>query len=172
VWSKALPAVLLLSFGGIALAAVPKQTSALSDEVRHGLLMLPYDNVFEELAFTIDGSNNVTLSGQVTCSIVKSDAESAVRNISRVGRVIDNIEVLPLPTFDGSIRIAACRAIFTRPGFEKHAKQVNSPIRIIVKNGHVTLEGIVANSSDKQMAEISAQLVPGVFSVMDHLTVW
>lgn len=108
MWSKALPAVLLLSFGGIALAAVPKQTSALSDEVRHGLLMLPYDNVFEELAFTIDGSNNVTLSGQVTCSIVKSDAESAVRNISRVGRVIDNIEVLPLPTFDGSIRIAAC----------------------------------------------------------------
>jgi len=169
--SRVLPAVLLLSLAGIALAAVPQEMSSLSDEVRHGLLMLPNDNVFDEHAFTIDGSNDVILSGPVTRSIVKSDAQSAVCNLSCVGRAIDNLGALPLSTLDDSARIATVRAIFSRPGFEKHAKQAKSPIRIIVKSGHLTLEGMGDKASDKQMAEVSAQPVPGVFSVMDPLAV-
>jgi hypothetical protein len=74
-------------------------------------------------------------------SIVKSHAEPAVRIISGVGRVIDNIEALPLSPFDGSIRNATYRVIFSKPGFEKHANEVNSPVRTIVKNGACCFTG-------------------------------
>ena len=168
---KAIPAVFLLGFAGFSLASVPQKTASLSDEVRHQLLMLPYYNVFDELSFAIDGSNTITLTGEVTRPIVKSDAEAAVRNIPGVRQVIDKIDVLPLSRFDNSIRFATYRAIFSRPGFEKYAMQVNSPIRIIVKNGNVTLVGVVDNPMDKQMADMAARSVPGVFSVTDRLKI-
>jgi hyperosmotically inducible periplasmic protein len=164
-------AILLMGFAGISQASVPKQTGSLTDRVRHELLMLPWYGVFDELSFTIDGSNTVTLSGAVTRPILKSDAEAAVRGIQGVGRVINDIEILPLSPFDNSIRLATYKAIFSRPGFEKYAIQANSPIRIIVKNGDVTLEGNVANAMDKQLAAMAARLVPGVFSVTDNLSV-
>jgi hyperosmotically inducible periplasmic protein len=164
-------AVVLLSLSGICLASAPKQPASLGDQVRHQLLMLPYYNVFDELAFGIDSSNNVTLSGHVRRPILRSDAVAAVRNIPGVGQVIDNIEVLPLSSFDDSIRVATYRAIFSRSGFEKYAIQVNAPIRIIVKNGNITLEGAVGNLLDKQLAENAARLVPYVFSVTNNLTI-
>ncbi len=168
---KAVPIVFLLGFAGFGLASVPKQPASLSDEIRHELLMLPYYNVFDELSFTIDGSNTVTLTGEVTRPIVKSDAEAAVRNIPGVKTVINKIGVLPLSSFDDSIRFATYRAIFSRPGFEKYAIQVNPPIRIIVKNGNVTLDGVVSSDFDRQVAESAAKSIPGVFSVTDNLTV-
>ena len=165
-----LAVLLLLGFAGTGLASVPKQGASLTDEVRHELLMLPYYNVFDELNYTIDGSNTVTLSGEVTRPIVKSDAEAAVRDIKGVGKVINNIEVLPLSPFDDRIRLNTYWAIFSRPGFEKYSR-AQSPIRIIVKNGNVTLEGSVANSLDKQLADMAARSVPDVFSVTDNLTI-
>jgi len=175
-WTKALllrtiPAVFLLGFAGFGLASVPKQPASLSDDVRHELLMLPYYNVFDELSFSTDGSNTVTLTGEVTRPILKSDAEAAVRNIRGVRNVINNIDVLPLSAFDNSIRFATYRAIFSRPGFEKYAIQANPPIRIIVKNGNVTLDGVVDSAFDKQLAEMAARSVPGVFRVTDNLTI-
>jgi hyperosmotically inducible periplasmic protein len=48
---------------------------------------------------------------------------------------------------------------------------VQKPIRIIVKNGHVTLEGVVDNEGDKNIANIQANTVSGVFSVTNNLQV-
>jgi hyperosmotically inducible protein len=163
--------VFLLGFTGIGMASIPNQTGTLSNAVRHELLMLPYYDVFDMLSFEIDSSNNVILTGQVTRPTLKSDAENVVRGIAGVGRVINNIEVLPLSTFDNSIRVATYRAIFRRPGFEKYAIRATAPIRIIVKNGNITLEGKVDNALDRQMAEMAARLVPGAFSVKDNLTI-
>ncbi len=163
--------VFLLSFAGIGMSSIPNQAGTLGNAVRHELLMLPYYDVFDMLSFTIDSSNNVTLTGQVTRPTLKSDAEAVVRGIAGVGRVINNIEVLPLSTFDNSIRVATYRAIFGRPGFEKYAIRAIAPIRIIVKNGTITLEGKVDNALDRQMAEMAARLVPNVFSVTDNLTI-
>jgi len=40
-----------------------------------------------------------------------------------------------------------------------------------VQGGNVTLEGVVNNEGDRNMAEIRAKTVPGVFSVTNHLQV-
>ena len=144
---------------------------SLTDQVRHELVMLPYFGVFDHLGFAIQDSNTVVLTGQVVRPILKSDAEAAVRRIQGISKVVNNIEVLPLSPFDDAIRLRTYRAIFSRPGFEKYANQAVSPIRIIVKNGNITLEGVVGNQMDKTMAWMAARFVPGAFSVTDNLTV-
>jgi hyperosmotically inducible protein len=170
---KLLPIVAVaLSFAAMSVSAEPrKQSPLLADEVRHQLLMLPYYSVFDELGFTIKDPNTVVLTGEVTRPIVKSDAENVIRHIEGVEKVVNDVEVLPLSPFDDSIRVASYRAIFSRPGFEKYAIQAVSPIRIIVKNGHITLHGIVGSQFDKTLAWIAAMSVPGVFSVTNNLTV-
>ncbi len=164
--------VLLIGLAGTALASVPKnESTTLADKVRHQLIMLPYYNVFDNIEFTIKDQDTVVLTGQVTWPVVKADAEATVRSIKGVENIINNIEVLPLSRFDDSIRWATYRAIFSRPGFERYAIQGVSPIRIIVKNGHVTLEGYVGSQLDKTMADMAARSVPGAFSVTDNLKI-
>ena len=148
-----------------------KPALSLADQVRHELLMLPYFGVFDNLDFTIENSNTVVLTGQVVRPILKSDAEGVVKRISGVSKVVNNIEVLPLSPFDNSIRWRTYRAIFSRPGFEKYADRAIPPLRIIVKNGNITLVGFVGSKIDKTVAEIAARSVSGVFSVTDDLKV-
>jgi hyperosmotically inducible protein len=139
-------------------------------EVRHELVMLPYYGVFDNLAFRVDGST-VTLLGQVTRPTLKSDAENVVKGIEGVERVQNEIQVLPLSSMDDRIRIATYRAIFGQPGLDRYAMQAVPPIHIIVDNGKVTLEGVVANQGDKDRAGIQANGVSGVFSVTNNLRV-
>ena len=172
--------IFLLGFAAISVASTHnatnptgsnKQHLSLTDQVRHELLMLPYFGVFDNLGYSIEGSNTVVLTGQVVRPILKSEAEAAVGRIQGISKVVDNIEVLPLSSFDDAIRVRTYRAIFSRPGFEKYANQANSPIRIIVKNGNITLDGFVGNQIDKTMAAIAARSVTGAFSVTDNLIV-
>jgi len=144
--------------------------SRISREVRHELVMLPYYGVFDNLAYRVDGST-VTLTGEVTRPTLKSDAENVVKQIEGVGRVVNNIEVLPLSPNDDRIRIAVYRAIYGQPGLEHYALQAVPPIHIIVRNGNVSLEGVVANQADKDMVNLRASGVPGVFSVTNNLRV-
>jgi hyperosmotically inducible protein len=137
-------------------------------EVRHELVMLPYYGVFDNLAYRVDG-NTVTLFGEVTQPVKKTDAEKSVKGIEGVTRVVNNIEVLPLSTMDDQIRLAVYRAIYGFPSLERYALQAVPSIHIIVKNGHVTLVGAVANEGDKNAAGIRANSVPGVFSVDNQL---
>ena len=118
--------------------------------------MLPYYGVFDNLAYRVDG-NTVTLLGQVTRPTLKSDAENVVKDIEGVERVNNQIEVLPLSPMDDRIRMATYRAIYSAPGLDRYAMQAVPPIHIIVNNGKVTLEGVVANEADKNMAECSRQ---------------
>lgn len=150
--------------------ASPKAVERLQKEVRHELLMLPYLGVFDNLAYKIDGYN-VTLVGQVTRPSLKSDAENAVKGIEGVEKIDNQIEVLPTSTGDDRLRIRLYRAIYGYPALQKYALGVIKPIRIIVKNGHVTLEGVVDNDMDKNMANIRANSVSGIFSVANNLRV-
>jgi hyperosmotically inducible protein len=147
-----------------------KGTDRIVREVRHELLMLPYFGVFDNIAFKVDG-HTVTLMGQVVRPTTKSDAEAAVKRIEGVEQVINQIEVLPVSPMDDELRLKLYRAIYGFPSLERYALGVQKPIRIIVKNGHVTLEGVVDNEADKETAEIRAKSVPGVFSVENHLQV-
>src|ERR1039458_2183366 len=139
-------------------------------EVRHELIMLPDYGVFDNLAFRVDGTN-VTLLGQVTKPVLKSDAGNVVKRIEGVTKVDNQIEVLPLSSMDDGIRMAEYRAIYSEPGLMRYAMQAVPPIHIIVDTGKVTLEGVVATQSDKDLANIRASTVSGVFSVTNNLRV-
>jgi hyperosmotically inducible protein len=139
-------------------------------EVRHELVMLPYYGVFDNLAFRTDGTT-VTLLGQVTRPTLKSDAENVVKDIEGVERVVNQIEVLPVSPMDDRIRLATYRAVYSTPGLDRYALNAVPPIHIIVNNGKVTLEGVVANEADKNLAGVKANGVSGVFSLTNNLRV-
>ena len=139
-------------------------------EVRHELLMLPYLDVFDNLAYKVDGYN-VTLMGQVTRPSLKSEAENVVKRIEGVEKVDNQIEVLPPSPMDDQLRRRLYRAIYGFPSLQKYALGVQQPIRIIVKGGNVALEGVVDNEADKNTASIRAKSVSGVFSVTNNLQV-
>ena len=144
--------------------------TGIAREVRHELVMLPYYGVFDNLVFRVDGST-VTLMGQVTRPTLKSSAENVVKNIEGVEKVVNNIEVLPLSPNDDQIRLATYRAIYGHTALNRYALQAVPPIHIIVNNGKLTLEGVVATEMDKNIANIQAGSVPGVFSVTNNLRV-
>jgi hyperosmotically inducible protein len=148
----------------------PKAVERVQKEVRHELLMLPWLNVFDNLAYKVDGYN-VTLLGQVTKPSLKSDAEAAVKKIEGVEKVDNQIEVLPTSPMDDQLRRSLYRAIYGYPVMQRYALPVVKPIRIIVKGGRVTLEGVVDNAGDKSIAGIRASGVRGVFSVTNNLVV-
>jgi hyperosmotically inducible protein len=142
----------------------------LQREVRHELVMLPYYGVFDNLAFRVDGST-VTLLGQVTRPTLKSSAENVVKDIEGVEKVVNNIQVLPVSPNDDRIRLAAYRAIYGHSSLNRYALQAVPPIHIIVNNGKITLEGVVANESDSNIAYMQARSVSGAFEVVNNLRV-
>ena len=142
----------------------------LEREVRHELVTLPYYDVFDNLEYRIDGEQ-VTLSGQVVRPTLKSGAENVVKNIEGVEKVTNNIEVLPLSPNDDRLRVAIYRAIYGHPALQRYSVRSVPPIHIIVKSGSLTLEGVVANEGDKNIANIQANGVSGVFSVKNNLRV-
>ena len=148
----------------------PQGRGRLEREVRHQLVMLPYYGVFDNLAFRVDGYN-VTLFGQASRPTLRTDAERVVRRIEGVERVTNNIEVLPLSPNDDRLRVGLYRSIYGHSVLNRYALGAHPPIHIIVKNGNVTLEGVVATRMDRNVANIQANSVPGVFAVRNNLQV-
>jgi osmotically-inducible protein OsmY len=145
--------------------------SRIAKQVRHELLMLPYYGIFDDLAFRVDDTT-VTLFGAVTRPTLKSDAENVVKRIEGVTNVVNKIEVLPPSPMDDQIRRTEYRAIYGDPSIgTRYGYRALPSIHIIVKNGHVTLEGVVANDFDKNLINVKANSVPNVFSVTNNLRV-
>lgn len=178
-----LAAVLALGSTGLAFASSVDQASQqvkssadarleqrLSGEVRHELNMIPQFTVFDNLSYRVDGST-VTLFGQVRDAIVKDSAEARVKHLEGVERVDNQIEILPASFNDDRIRSRVAAAVFNDPRLFNYGIQSVPPIHIIVKNGHVNLEGMVRTQADKDDAFIRANGVPGVFSVANNLQV-
>jgi len=159
------------SSSGNSQALSPRGLERITKEVRHELVMLPFYGVFDNLAYKVDPDGTVELFGQVARPTLKTDAERAVKNIEGVTRVVNNIEVLPPSPNDDRIRREVYRAIYGNEVLSQYQLRAVPPIHIIVKNGNVTLEGVVARQMDKQIAEMQAKSVPGVFSVTDNLRV-
>ncbi len=154
----------------LSLAAAAQSTDRLTHEVRHELVMLPYYGVFDYLTYRVDDSV-VTLMGQVTNPVLRSDAERVVKGIEGVTKVMNRIQVLPVSTMDRQSRIAEYRAIYGFQGLDRYAMQAVPPIHIIVDNGKVTLVGVVDTQADKDLAGLRANTVAGVFSVTNNLQV-
>jgi hyperosmotically inducible protein len=165
----ALAAALVIGVAPMFAADGPA-TQDLTNQVRHQLVMIPYYSVFDDLSYRVE-NGVVTLAGDVTQPVVKDDAERSVKHLSGVTQVIDNIRVLPLSTFDNRIRMAEYRSIYGFGGLYRYGLGTQPSIHIIVDNGHVTLIGVVDNQNDKNIANIRANTVPGVFSVTNNLRV-
>jgi hyperosmotically inducible protein len=144
--------------------------SWLANQVRHQLVMIPWYSVFDNLEYKVDGTK-VTLSGQVVRPVLKDEGGAAVKKIEGVTAVDNQIEVLPLSPNDDHIRRQELRAIYSFASLQRYGIQAVPSIHIVVKNGNVTLEGVVANEADKNVAFVRADGVPGVFSVTNKLRV-
>jgi hyperosmotically inducible protein len=177
-----LAAVLALGTTGLSFAASADQASQVTSsadarieqrlpgEVRHELNMIPQFTIFDNLAYRVDG-RTVTLFGQVRDAIVKDSAEARVKHLEGVERVDNQIEILPASFNDDRIRRRVALAVFNDPRLSNYGIQPVPPIHIIVKNGHVNLEGVVRTQTDKDDAFIRANGVSGVFSVENNLQV-
>lgn len=139
-------------------------------EVRRELVTLPFYSLFDHFAFRVEGGT-VTLMGHVSRPTLKSDAENVVKKIEGVERVSNHIEVLPLSANDDRLRLDLYRSIYGHGVLQTLAIRAVPPIHIIVKNGDVTLEGVVATDMQKQVAGMQANSVPGIFSVTNNLRV-
>jgi osmotically-inducible protein OsmY len=138
------------------------------EKIRHELAMMPYISEFDFISFTMVG-NDVILSGWTVRQTNRSDAQNIVKNIEGVGRIINNVDVLPLGSFDMRIRAAARAAL--QVNLSRYFWGSGSDIKIIVKNGDVILLGTVINSGDKDIAGIRLNSVPGVFHVFNLLRI-
>lgn len=160
----------VVSLSALAKPATPAETDKTISKIRKELVTMPFYGVFDNLAFKYE-DGVVTLYGQVARPTLRKDAERRVEKIAGVEDVVNQIEVLPLSSFDDRIRLAAYRAIYRQPGLDRLAIQAVPPVHIIVKRGHVTLEGVVNNKMDSTLAFQAANSIPGVFSVTNNLRV-
>lgn len=170
-------AFMLLVFGAFILpvslqaqeqAAQP--AAQLETGIRNAIVQAPHYGVFDNLSFTLDGSN-VTLLGQVMLPITKEEISSRIAKLAGMGKVTNNIEVLPLSNSDDAIRLHVYRRLFGTSDLYRYALSPNPSIHIIVKGGRVTLEGVVSNEGDSRIAYMAARKVNGVFSVANNLKI-
>jgi len=146
------------------------QAGPLEKSVFDAVLRLAHYGVFDAISFKMDGSD-VTLLGLVMLPITKDEAGRRVAKIPGIGKVKNDIEVLPLSLNDDSIRMNVYRNLFNRADLYKYAMGPMPSIHIIVKNGRVTLEGFVLNEQDIKIASMAVREVPGLFSLTNNLKI-
>ena len=168
---------MLLVFSASLLKASPQVQEQVSQpavtqeaEVRNAIVMALHYGVFDSIAFTLDG-NDVTLLGQVLLPITKEEISSRIAKLAGMGKVTNNIEILPLSRRDDALRLQVYRRLFGTSDLYRYALSPNPSIHIIVKDGRVTLEGVVSNEGDSRIAYAAARKVNGVFSVTNNLTI-
>ncbi|MBA2379150.1 MAG: BON domain-containing protein [Blastocatellia bacterium] len=144
--------------------------TAIGQEVHKRILRLPRYELYDHIGFEVKG-DTVTLNGSVRNAINRSDAEGTVKRISGVNHVINNIQLLPLSGFDDQIRRTLTQRIANTGGLSGYLWPVNPPVRLIVNNGHISLEGKVRNRGDYNMMYIAARSVPSSFTVTNNLVV-
>lgn len=161
----------LLAGMAVAQNTRPNPTqNRIAREVGHELMMLPNYGVFDNIAYKLQGGT-VTLVGDVVQPSLKSEAENAVKHSEGVVRVANHIEILPSSAQDDALRLALFRAIYQYPSLQKYEIGALKPIRIIVKNGRVSLEGVVDSEENKELVGAQAHSVPGILQVTNNLRV-
>ena len=177
--------------GGAASAAAQSPADQTANAVRQAIQRLPDYSVFDYIAFTVD-RGTVTLLGYTTEEKLRADAEAAAKQVDRVENVVNKIELLPVSQYDDRIRWATFYRIYTDDFLSRYApggarqvwREVQDqsrfpgmqpvgiyPIHIIVRNGRTMLLGVVDNATDRQLAEVRAREVTGVFEVENSLSV-
>ena len=162
---KVFATVIFLMLGAGLLSA-----AQLESDVRNAIVQAPLYGVFDNLSFRIDGTD-VTLLGQALLPITREEVALRVARVAGVGKVTNKIEVLPLSNSDDALRLQVYRRLFGTSDLYRYALSPNPSIHIIVKGGHVKLEGVVSNEGDSRIAYMAARKVNGTFSVTNNLEV-
>jgi hyperosmotically inducible protein len=167
----------LLLAAGLAFAgtnpntAVPQNDEAIAKHVRHEILMYPYYGIFDNVNYRVS-NGAVELTGAVTEPWKKDALGKSVQKVPGVTSLTNSLEVLPLSPVDNQLRRQLARAIYSDPSLSRYAIQAIPPIHIIVDNGHVSLEGVVNNELEKQVAGMRASSAGLSFGpVLNHLRV-
>lgn len=165
-------AILAFSFVSVSAQSLSDAgtTQSIERQVQKKILRLPYYEVFDHIGFNVNG-DTVTLTGKVRNARNKKDAEAYVKDVPGVRNVVNNIEILPLGSFDDSIRVNLYRTLSNSGALSRYLWTVNPSVRLIVDGGHVSLEGFVANRGDYNTMNVLANGVPGVFSVTNNLVI-
>ena len=147
--------------------AAETENLQLFRDVQKQVLRYSWFTIFDNVETQVN-DGVVTLHGKVTMPYKKSDLEQRVARVDGVKRVVNKIDVLPVSQFDDRLRLQLARAIYGNPAFRPFASMVNPPIHIIVERGRVTLEGVVNNNVDRQIANsIASQVL--AFKVTNEL---
>ena len=183
---------------GAATSALAQPSSTI-EGIRKELMQLPYYSVFDFLAFSYE-KGTVTLMGYAYHPTLKQDSVRAVKRASGVDQVIDKVEELPVSPNDDDLRWKTYYGIYRDPFLSRYAPGGGAlwghrhpfdaafhplgparfpgmeplgdyPIHIIVKNGKITLLGVVDSEADKTVAGMRAREVPGSFGVENELVI-
>lgn len=164
--------VLILMVGStVGAQQVIPRDDRVSENIYRELITLPYYGVFDHMKFEVGKAGVVTLRGAVRNPRLKQDAEARAKSVEGVEEVRNEIEVLPAAPQDDRIRLQTYRAIYRHDVLERYGLNAVPPIHIIVKQGNITLEGMVDSKLDSQVAEMQARGVPGTFTITNNLEV-
>jgi hyperosmotically inducible periplasmic protein len=141
--------------GSAPQAFVPRSDEDVARSVRHDIIMYPHYTIWDNINYSVN-NGSVELTGAVSQPYKKSDLGKIVQKIPGVTSVTNRLEVLPLSPMDDRLRLQVARAIYRDPSLARYAIQAVPPIHIIVDNGHVSLEGVVNNEMEKEVAGIRA----------------
>lgn len=143
----------------------------IGEQARKDILLAPYIyGIFDYITLEVQGGTLI-VNGQVTQPFKKQDLTNYLAHVKGVAELDNNLEVLPTSEFDDSLRLAISRAIYNDPYFIHYANQALPPIHIIVKNGNVTLEGVVASKGDRTKAEMDARMAAAYFNFTNNLQI-
>ena len=148
--------------------AADQNNLQLFRDVQKQVLTYPQFSVFDTVHMQFNDPSTVVLSGEVTMPYKKDDLAKRISKVKGVTKVVNNIEVLPVSLFDDDLRFRIARALYGNSNFWNYGAQANPPIHIIVKNGHVTLDGVVNSETDRMLARSIASSF-GAFSVTNDL---
>lgn len=166
MWTRILTSA-LLTLALAATAAAQQTTLQIFRSVQRQVLSYPHFTVFDSVNARIE-DGTLTLTGKVTMPFKRRDLEERVSKVAGIKKVDNRLEVLPASKFDDELRRGIANAIYGNSAFVNYANQVNPPIHIVVERGRVTLEGVVANTLDRQLAYSIAAMFPA-FSVKNDL---
>jgi hyperosmotically inducible protein len=127
-----------------------------------------YDVAFNYITASVE-NGTVTLIGEARTDVARDSALALAYRMPGVKDVFNDVRVDPTSIFDDQIRVKTLRAIYRDPVLSRYAIDPARPIRILVNNGHISLDGVVATQMDKNVAGIRANQVFGAFSVKNNL---
>ena len=149
-------ALLSIGIAGAAERIIqPQSDAAIAQKLRHEIRMYSRYTIWDNLNFRVQ-DGNVTLTGEVSQPFKKADLGRIAQSVPGVASVANDLKVLPLSTFDDQLRVQVARAIYRDSVLSRYSIQAVPPIHIIVENGRVTLEGVVNNEMEKNVAGIRA----------------